>query len=62
MRCPNCKSTNIGKIANYHFYCWNCYIELRQVDDILTMNEVDIDGTLLSLDDLFSEEERRIEG
>ncbi|MGF7128303.1 hypothetical protein J2T56_003036 [Natronobacillus azotifigens] len=62
MRCPNCKSNNIGKIANRHFYCWNCYIELKEDNEVLTMYEVDLDGTLMSLDDLFSEEERRLEG
>lgn len=62
LRCPNCKTNNIGKIATKHYYCWDCFIELKENDNILTMHEVDLDGALLSLDDIFSEDERRIEG
>lgn len=62
LRCPNCKSKNIGKLGNQHYYCWDCYIELTLADRILHMNEVEEDGSLSSLDDLFTEEDRRIQG
>nr|WP_253288729.1 hypothetical protein [Amphibacillus sp. MSJ-3] len=61
MQCINCQSKNLGKIAPDHYYCWNCYIELRKKQDIFHVHEVDLDGSLLSLDDLFTEAERRVQ-
>lgn len=58
--CPNCQSRNIGKIANNQFYCWNCFIELYLASDKLIPYQVEEDGTLSSLDDLFTEEELQI--
>lgn len=58
--CPNCHSHNIGKIANNQFYCWNCFIELFLNEEKLIPYQVEEDGTLSSLDDLFTEEELQI--
>ncbi|GAA5415594.1 hypothetical protein Pryu01_00625 [Paraliobacillus ryukyuensis] len=60
MHCPNCKSKNIGQIGNQHYYCWDCYIELMLENKVLHMHEVEEDGSLSSLDDIFAEEERTI--
>lgn len=60
LTCPNCHSHDIGKIANNQFYCWNCFIELTIDGNRLAVFEVEEDGTLSSLDDLFSEEELQI--
>lgn len=57
MQCPNCKSKNIGKIGTNQFYCWNCFIELSVADGRLSLNQIEEDGSLTSLDDLFEEEE-----
>ena len=51
--CPNCKGKDIGKIGVNQFYCWNCYIEIHT-------HQVEEDGSLSSLDDLFDENERTI--
>lgn len=59
--CPNCHSRDIGKIANNQYYCWNCFIELTVEGDRLTLNQVEEDGSLSSLDDLFTEEELKIQ-
>ncbi|WP_407269541.1 hypothetical protein [Radiobacillus sp. PE A8.2] len=59
MHCPNCKGKDIGKIGNQQFYCWTCFIELSVMDGALDMHQVEPDGTLSSLNDLFSEEERK---
>lgn len=59
MYCPNCKGKEIGKIGVNQFYCWDCFIELSIVNEILHMHQVEEDGSLSSLDDIFSEEERR---
>lgn len=59
MKCINCKSKNLGKIASDRYYCWNCFIELEKKDDVFHIHELDLDGSLLSLDDLFTEDERR---
>lgn len=61
MKCPNCSSKNLGKIASNHFYCWNCFIELSVSDGQISMNQVEEDGSLTSLDDLFAENERTVE-
>ncbi|GAA0442719.1 hypothetical protein GCM10008983_19780 [Lentibacillus halophilus] len=59
--CPNCNEKDIGKIGTHQFYCWNCLIELAIWEDTLTIHEVEADGSLSSLDDLFTEEERKIQ-
>lgn len=61
LQCINCQSKNLGKIATDHYYCWNCFIELRKKHGVFHIDEVDLDGTLLSLDDLFTEAERRVQ-
>lgn len=57
MRCPNCNSKDIGKIGSHQFYCWSCFIELTVKDEKMSVYQVEEDGTLSSLDDLFFEEE-----
>lgn len=61
MKCPNCQNKNIGKIGVNQYYCWNCFIELSVGDDRISVHQVEEDGSLSSLDDLFSEEETRLE-
>lgn len=58
LECPNCRSKDIGKIASNHYYCWNCFIELTVSKDIIHVHQVEEDGTLSSLDDLFDENDR----
>ncbi|GAA0432306.1 MAG: hypothetical protein ACQEWU_08705 [Bacillota bacterium] len=60
MRCPNCRGKDIGKIGTQQFYCWNCFIEMSVINDKLTVHQVEADGSLSSLNDLFSEDERTI--
>ncbi len=60
LHCPNCKTKNIGKIGSQHYYCWGCFIELRLENNILHMDQVEEDGSLSSLHDLFTEEERSL--
>ncbi|MDC3413291.1 DUF2797 domain-containing protein [Aquibacillus sp. 3ASR75-11] len=59
MYCPNCQGKNIGKIGNQQYYCWNCFIELSEDGGILNVHQVELDGSLSSLNDLFSEDERK---
>ncbi len=59
LKCPNCQSKDIGKIGINQYYCWNCYIELSLTQGMISTHQVEEDGTLSSLDDLFSEDERR---
>lgn len=53
MRCPNCNSKDIGKIGSHQFYCWGCFIELTVNGEKMSVYQVEEDGTLSSLDDLF---------
>jgi hypothetical protein len=59
MHCPNCQSKNIGKIGSQQYYCWNCFIELSDLGGILDVHQVESDGSLSSLNDLFTEDERK---
>ncbi|WP_127583727.1 hypothetical protein [Paenibacillus koleovorans] len=54
--CPNCRSKDIGIIAPEHYYCWGCYIEMKQAGDRLDLFQVEEDGSLSSLNDLFYED------
>ncbi|HET7628362.1 MAG TPA: hypothetical protein VFK44_08235 [Bacillales bacterium] len=60
LRCPNCQSKDLGVLATDQYYCWHCFIELTVKGDKLQLHQVEEDGTLTSLDDLFGEEEVRI--
>ncbi|KAA9026402.1 hypothetical protein [Niallia endozanthoxylica] len=57
--CPNCQSKDIGKIGINQYYCWNCFIELTTSNGLILTHQVEEDGSLSSLDDLFDEDERR---
>ncbi len=59
--CPNCKCKDIGKIGVNQYYCWGCFIELTLSKDKISTHQVEEDGTLSSLDDLFSDDERSIQ-
>ncbi|GIN38603.1 MULTISPECIES: hypothetical protein [Heyndrickxia] len=60
MKCPNCQSKDLGKIGINQYYCWNCFIELSISQETIYTHQVEEDGTLSSLDDLFDEESRRL--
>ncbi len=60
MKCPNCSSKDIGKIGVNQYYCWNCFVELSIQKGIMHVHQVEEDGVLSSLDDLFSEEDRQM--
>ncbi|MCH1627682.1 hypothetical protein [Fredinandcohnia quinoae] len=60
MKCPNCKSKDIGKIGVNQYYCWSCFIELSILQGQIYTHQVEEDGTLSSLDDLFEDDDRTI--
>ncbi|MBP2256596.1 hypothetical protein [Virgibacillus alimentarius] len=60
LQCPNCKSKDIGKIGSQQFYCWSCFIEMTVMGNKLTVHQVEADGSLSSLNDLFTEDQRKI--
>ncbi|MGI8316049.1 hypothetical protein [Halobacillus mangrovi] len=53
MRCPNCQNKNLGKIGTEQYYCWNCFIELSIEDGKMNINQIEEDGSLSSLNDIF---------
>lgn len=54
LRCPNCNSHDLGKVGSNQYYCWSCFIELMVIDgQITSVYQVEEDGSLSSLDDLF---------
>ncbi len=60
LRCPNCNSIDVGKIGVNQYYCWGCFIELTISKGKANLHQVEEDGSLSSLDDLFSDDERTI--
>lgn len=59
MKCPNCSCKDIGKIGVNQYYCWGCYIEMTVSEGMINTHQVEEDGSLSSLDDLFDEQDRR---
>lgn len=56
--CPNCSSKDVGKIGTNQYYCWNCFIEMSVSNEqIASVYQVEEDGSLHSLNDLFIEEQ-----
>ncbi|MFC4076850.1 hypothetical protein [Salinithrix halophila] len=54
LRCPNCNTHDIGRVGTNQFYCWGCFIELTVNDGkISSIHQVEEDGSLSSLNDLF---------
>ena len=60
MKCPNCQCKDLGKIGINQYYCWNCFIELTVGKSMIYTHQVEEDGTLSSLDDLFDEQARQL--
>lgn len=57
MSCPNCKGIDIGKIADTDYYCWQCFIQITRTKQRINIYEIEADGSLSSLNDLFNKEE-----
>ncbi|WP_093337715.1 hypothetical protein [Salibacterium halotolerans] len=53
MHCPYCKSKLTGKLGANHYYCWDCFVEWTIEDGEYTLYQVEEDGSLCCLDDLF---------
>ena len=57
--CPNCSSKDIGKIGTNQYYCWNCFVEMSMSgNQISSIYQVEEDGSLESLNDLFLDDEQ----
>lgn len=57
LRCPNCHSHDLGRVGTNQLYCWHCYIEMTTDDgQIQNIYQVEEDGSLTSLNDLFLDE------
>ncbi|WP_181350568.1 hypothetical protein [Thalassobacillus sp. CUG 92003] len=56
MKCPNCQSSQLGRIGSKQYYCWNCCLELSVEEDKININQIEEDGSLSSLNDLFYQE------
>ena len=57
MNCPNCKGIDIGKISDTEYYCWQCCIQMIQKKQRINIYEIEADGSLSSLDDLYNKDE-----
>ncbi|KAB2951277.1 hypothetical protein F9B85_12985 [Heliorestis acidaminivorans] len=50
MSCPVCGGKQVGKVGVTQFYCWNCYVEFNDRQEIFEVAE---DGTLMAFEDDF---------
>ncbi|SFT12813.1 hypothetical protein [Paenibacillus sp. BC26] len=57
MKCINCNSIDIGRIGPHQYFCWNCCIEMSLHGEKLDVYQVEKDGSLSSLNDLFLPQE-----
>lgn len=56
--CPNCQTKDLGRIATNQYFCQYCCVELTTVNGQVTfIGQVEEDGSLLSLNDLFFDTE-----
>lgn len=64
LRCPNCNSHDLGKVGTNQMYCWHCFVELTidQHQQITSIFQVEVDGSLSSLDDLFLDDAASLQG
>ncbi|SHE83504.1 hypothetical protein SAMN02746089_00877 [Caldanaerobius fijiensis DSM 17918] len=46
MRCPHCKSTNIGKIGKKMYFCRDCTCEFKVEKWGALVYEYDVDGSV----------------
>ncbi|WP_067727320.1 hypothetical protein [Oceanobacillus damuensis] len=60
LRCPNCNGKDIGKIGTQDYFCWTCCIEMTVSGNELMVHQIESDGSLSSLDDLFTKEQRQL--
>lgn len=61
LSCPNCKGKDIGKIGTSQYYCWDCFIEFAVTNHGIDVFQVEEDGSLSSLNDLFEDEDMNVE-
>ncbi|MBB6449486.1 putative amidophosphoribosyltransferase [Geomicrobium halophilum] len=61
VHCPNCHFKDLGKIGSSQYYCWRCCLEVDVQGEVMSVFQVEEDGSLSSLDDLFSSEERQLQ-
>ncbi|TCS94898.1 hypothetical protein [Hazenella coriacea] len=58
LRCPNCNSHDLGKVGTSQLYCWQCFVEITiENDQISSVYQVEEDGSLSSLNDLFLDDD-----
>ncbi|MCW2278042.1 hypothetical protein [Heliophilum fasciatum] len=48
MDCPVCGSKQIGKVGVNQFYCWNCFVEFNDRNQIFQVAE---DGALIAFEE-----------
>jgi len=52
--CPNCSLKDLGRVGIGQYFCWNCCIEFRTDNgQLISVYQVEEDGRLHSLNDLF---------
>nr|WP_183602962.1 hypothetical protein [Paenibacillus phyllosphaerae] len=56
LKCINCSSIDVGKIGPKQYFCWDCCIEMTITGDKMDVYQVEPDGTVSSLNDLFVDE------
>ncbi|MDD2421834.1 MAG: hypothetical protein PHC60_01935 [Heliobacteriaceae bacterium] len=46
MGCPLCGGNQVGRVGVSQYYCWRCYVEFNERNEVFTVGE---DGSLVAL-------------
>lgn len=50
IKCPACRSTQVGRVGSDQYYCWNCFVEFNFNKGRVNLYEVAEDGSLQSIE------------
>lgn len=50
VKCPICRSAQVGRVGSDQFYCWNCFVEFNFNKGRVNLYEVAEDGSLTAME------------
>jgi ribosomal protein L37AE/L43A len=50
IKCPVCRSSQVGRVGSDQFYCWNCFVEFNFNKGRVNLYEVAEDGSLMAME------------
>lgn len=50
IKCPMCRSGQVGRVGSDQYYCWNCFVEFNFSKGKVNLYEVAEDGSLQAME------------